>query len=170
MSFFGIEKKTLISISALHTTATQVATTSVQTATIFNLISTTQLVSSIGYPTITVSGGVITFEAGWKYFVELRLKCNSPNNTDGEYLEYYFTNTSLNTISSIGRLLMYRNLSTSGASTQEKCVMYLDNTLASSQALIRFLRVGGASNSTLNGSIAGYNSYAKSYILIKAWR
>lgn len=172
MSFFGKEKDILMSISAIYATATQTATTSLQTATIFNLRSTTQLISSVGYPSVSVdNSGQITFASGWKYLIDLKMKCNSTNLTAGEYIEYFFTDLASTQISSSGRLVMYRNdAGSAGDSSQEKCLMYVDNTSSSSQALIKFKRVGGASNSTLNGDNAGYNTNSKSYILIKAWK
>jgi len=169
MSYFSSEKKSLISMSALVSSATQTITTSLTAVTVFNNTSITQLASSVKYPSISASSDTILLESGWKYIIEPRFKANNVGADTSTYLRYYITSSG-STISSIGMMPIYRDLASQASYSQEKCVAYIDAISSSQSISIMAQRVGGSANIGINGDAGGINTNARSYILIKAWR
>lgn len=169
MSYFSIEKKSLVSISAITTNTTQLIQTSEIAVTIFNGAALTQLVSSIKYPTITVSSNIFSLESGWKYIIHPRFKANNIDGAITTYLRYYLSDGGV-AISSIGTMPIFRDISTQTAYAQEGCISYIDATTSAKTFSIVAQRVGGSTGITLNGDASGVNAVARSYVLIKAWR
>ena len=169
MSYFSIEKKSLVSISAITTNTTQTIQTTEVAVTIFNGASLTQLASSIKYPTITVSSNIFSLESGWKYMIHPRFKANNTDGAVTTYLRYYLSDGGV-AISSIGTMPIYRDTSSQTSYAQEGCMAYIDATASAKTFSIVAQRVGGSTGITLNGDAAGINAVARSYVLIKAWR
>jgi len=169
MSYFSIEKKSLVSISAITTNTTQLIQTSEIAVTIFNGASLTQLASSIKYPTITVSSNIFSLESGWKYIIHPRFKANNVDGAVTTYLRYYLSDGGV-AISSIGTMPIFREISTQTAYAQEGCMAYIDATASTKTFSIVAQRVGGSTGITLNGDASGVNAVARSYVLIKAWK
>ena len=168
MSYFGSEKRLLMSISALYSSAnTQVISNSTALVTIFNGASPTQLASSIGYPTISVSSGVFTLEAGYRYLIDVRFKINDSSPSAGEAVSYYLTDSASNQISSTGVL----NITSDSTAVlgQERCLAYIDAT-SQSQNFKIFAVKNSAGTVTLNGNIDPGTAGFYSYVLVKAWR
>jgi hypothetical protein len=169
MSYFSIEKKSLVSISAITTNTTQTIQTSAVAVSIFNGAALTQMASSIKYPTITVSSNVFSLEGGWKYIIHTRFKANNVDGVTTTYLRYYLSSGGA-TISSIGTMPIFKDISTQTAYAQEGCMAYIDARASAQTFSIFAQRVGGSSAITLNGDAAGINAVARSYVLIKAWK
>ena len=88
MSYFGIEKRLLLSVSAISSSATQAIGLTETDVTVFNSQTLTQLVSSIGYPTISSSSNQITLQAGWHYLINVRLKTDDASPSTTEYMRF----------------------------------------------------------------------------------
>lgn len=163
--------KTLdISISTITAdTATQTMATTESDISIFSGEAVDQIASSIGYPAISVSSSTITLEAGWKYFLDVRLKCviAAPLTADAR-LRYVLTDTSNNILSSEGLMTLWR--SGTAPVSQEKCCLYIDATSNSQTIKIRGNKVGTTSVVTLNAQDGTTGTTFKSYILVKAWK
>ena len=169
MAYFYL--KTLgLSVSAFPAnTATQVISTTESDVTIFSGDSLDQIVSSIGYPTISASSANITFEAGWKYFLDVRLKCATATPLTGDMrLRYVLTDTSNNILSSEGFMTLWRSGSTSVS--QEKCCLYIDATSSSQVIKLRANKIDTSVAVTLNAQDGAQGTTFKSHILIKAWK
>jgi hypothetical protein len=169
MAYF-YSKTLSISISALTAnTATQVISTTESDVGIFNGESIDEIASSIGYPVISASSETITLESGWKYFLDVRLKCVTgfPLITDAR-LRYVITDTSDQVLSSEGLMTLW----TSGTSTvsQEKCCLYIDATNGSQSIKLRANKVSSPAGVILNAQDGSLGSTFKSHILIKAWK
>jgi len=169
MSYF-YSKTLSLSISALSAnTATQVITTTEADINIFSGETIGQITSSIGYPVISVSSSTITLEAGWKYFLDVRLKCViAPPLTADARLRYVLTDTSNNRISSEGLMTLWR--SGSAPVSQEKCCLYIDATGGSQLIKLRANKMATTSVVTLNAQDGALGTTFKSHILIKAWK
>jgi len=168
MSYFGTEKKLLLSISAISAGATtQSVTTLITDLTIFNSKSLTQIVSSIGYPTVSVASNIITLEAGWKYCINARLKVYDSTPSAGEAINFYISDAANNQLSSTGTVNITTDSSASLA--QENCIAYIDATSASQQIKVRASKNSGAAV-TVNASGDVGNANFTSHILIKAWK
>jgi hypothetical protein len=169
MSYFGTEKKLLLSISAISAgVTTQTIGTTTADLNIFNSKSLTQIVSSIGYPTISVTSNIITLEAGWKYCINARLKVYDVSPSAGESVNFFiFDNIANAQISSTGTVNITTDSSASLA--QENCIAYIDATESASQMKIRASKNSG-SNVTINASGDVGNANFTSHILIKAWK
>jgi hypothetical protein len=168
MSYFYTKTIPISTAALVANTATQVASTTETDTNIFNGEALQQIASSIGYPTITSAASVITLEAGWKYFLDVRLKCVTVNLTADNRLRYVLTDTSNNIISSEGLMTLWRSGSTS--LSQEKCCVYIDATSASQTFKMRFNKIAASGTVTLNAQDGSLGTTFKSYILIKAWR
>jgi hypothetical protein len=168
MSYFGSEKKINLSISAISSTNLQTISTTVTDVTVFNGGSLTQLASSIGYPSISISSNIVTLEAGWRYCIEVKMKSSLTSaSTALNYLIYYITDTSNNITSSTGTVLIYRD--NNASFSQEKCIQFFDATSEQKQFKVRAVR-GGSINCSINGSTDTQTSDMRSHILIKAWQ
>lgn len=168
MSYFGTEKKLLISISAIPAgTATQSVGTTVANLSIFNSASLSQIASSIGYPVISIASAVITLEAGWKYCINARLKVYDSSPTAGEAINFYISDSANNQLSSTGTVNITTDSSASLA--QENCIVYIDATSSSQQIKVRASKNSGP-NVTINASGDVGNANFKSHILIRAWK
>ena len=167
MSYFGSEKKMLLSISAIYSSATQTLTTSDADLSIFNGLSITQLVSSIGYPTISVVGGVITLQDGWHYLLNLHLKIDSPSSATTENAIFYVSDISNTPISSIGKQIVYRD--TTSTLTQENCIVYINALNQSVNVKTRARKSDATAMNIGTNTDSGTVSY-RSYLLIKAWK
>lgn len=168
MSFFGNQKRLLLSISALSSSATQSIDTTEVDVNVFNSQSLTQLVSSIGYPSISAASQQITLEAGWKYALYVRIKVDDSSLTTTEYLRFFISDTSNNALSSIGIQIIYRD--NSAILGQENCIAYIDATSGSQTIKIRAQKVTSTGTVTINGNTDAAALNFKSHILIKAWR
>ena len=136
---------------------------------IFSGNSLDQIASSIGYPTVSASSSIITLESGWKYFLDVRLKCviATPLTADAR-LRYVLTNTSDNILSSEGLMTLWRSGST--PVSQEKCCLYIDATGGSQSIKLRANKLATTSVVTLNAQDGALGTTFKSHILIKAWK
>ena len=168
MSYFGTEKKMLLSISAISSTTTLAVGLIEDDLTIFSGKSLTQIASSIGYPSISISGATISLEAGWKYVLEMRIKVSDSSLTTTEYLKYFFANASNVAISSIGNSIIYRD--TNAVMAQEKCIFYIDASVSSFSCKMRTQKLNSSGSVTINSSLDTETSAMTSYILIKAWK
>ena len=168
MSYFGTEKKLLISISAIPAgTATQSVGTTVANLSIFNSASLSQIASSIGYPVISIASSVVTLEAGWKYCINAKLKVYDSSPTAGEAINFYISDSANNQLSSTGTVNITTDSSASLA--QENCIVYIDATSSSQQIKVRASKNSG-SNVTINASGDVGNANFTSHILIRAWK
>ena len=168
MSYFGYEKRLLLSISALSSSTTQSIDATEVDVNVFDSQSLTQLVSSIGYPSISAASQQITLEAGWKYALYVRIKVDDSSLTTTEYLRFFISDTSNNVLSSIGIQIIYRD--NSAVLGQENCIAYIDATSASQTIKIRAQKVTSTGTVTINGNTDAGALNFKSHILIKAWR
>jgi len=168
MSYFGSEKRLLLSISALSSTATQAIGLTETDVTVFNGQSLTQLVSSIGYPSISSASQQITLEAGWYYLLSVRIKVDDATQTTTEYLRFFVSDTSNNPLSSTGLQIIYRD--TNATVGQENCIVYIDATSAQQTIKIRAQKVNSTGTVTINGNTDAGASNFKSHLLIKAWK
>jgi hypothetical protein len=168
MSYFGTEKKLLLSISAIPAgTATQSVGTTVANLSIFNSASLSQIASSIGYPVISIASSVITLEAGWKYCINARLKVYDSSPSAGEAINFYISDSANNQLSSTGTVNITTDSSASLA--QENCIAYIDATSSSQQIKVRASKNSGTAVSiNFSGDIG--NTPFQSHILIKAWK
>ena len=169
MSYF-YSKTLALSISALTAnTLTQSISTTESDVTIFSGETLDKIVSSIGDPTISVSGATITLESGWKYFLDVRLKCviATPLSANAR-LRYVMTNLSNTILSSEGLMNLWQ--SGSSFASQEKCCLYVDATGGTQSIKLRANKVATTSAVTLNGQDGSVGTTFRSYILIKAWR
>ena len=169
MSYF-YSKTLSLSVSALPAnSATQVISATEADISIFSGNSLDQSASSIGYPTVSASSSIITLESGWKYFLDVRLKCviATPLTADAR-LRYVLTNTSDNIISSEGLMTLWRSGST--PVSQEKCCLYIDATGGSQSIKLRANKLATTSVVTLNAQDGALGTTFKSHILIKAWK
>lgn len=171
MSFFSTEKKINMSIMTLHSNSIQTIGTSYEDVDIFipsQSPITTQIASSIAYPTISTSSSpsTITLQSGYKYLIEIKLKMTDSTPSLAENCSFMATDTSNNQISSIGSLAIYRD----GAitSVQEKCIFYFDASSTNLVFKIRAIKSGAGGGLNVNGD-AGADNF-KCHILIKAWR
>ena len=173
MSYFSTEKKINMSISALHTSATQALSASYADVNIFIPSVSPTLVpmaSSIGYPavTTTASPSTIVLEAGWKYLIEFRVKVTDTTALIGDNVQYIATDTSNNQISSTGSLAILRD--TAYSYTQEKCIFYADASSSSFTFKLRAIKAGGGAGGSLNTSGDAGNTNFRCHLIIKAWR
>jgi hypothetical protein len=169
MSYF-YSKTLSLSVSALPAnSATQVISATEADISIFSGNSLDQIASSIGYPTVSASSSIITLESGWKYFLDVRLKCviATPLTADAR-LRYVLTNTSDNILSSEGLMTLWRSGST--PVSQEKCCLYIDATGGSQSIKLRANKLATTSVVTLNAQDGALGTTFKSHILIKAWK
>lgn len=173
MSYFSTEKKINMSVSALHTTATQALSSTFADVNIF-IPSVTptlvQMTSSIGYPTITTaaSPSTITLEAGWKYLIEFRVKATDTTPLVGENIQYIATDTSNNQISSTGSVAILRD--TAYSYTQEKCIFYANASSSSLTFKLRAIKAGGGAGGSLNTTGDAGSTNLRCHLIIKAWR
>lgn len=168
MSYFGIEKKMLLSVSAISSSATQTIGLTETDVTVFNGQSLTQLQSSIGYPTISSSSNEITFESGWHYLISVRLKIDDTTLTTSEYVRFFASDTSNNALSSEGLQIIYRDTNASVA--QENCIAYIDASSAQQIIKVRAQKINSTGSVTINASTDALAVDFKSHILIKAWK
>lgn len=170
MSYF-YSKTLSLSVSAITANSlTQSISGTESDVSIFSSDATfDQIVSSIGYPNISISDATITLESGWKYFLDVRLKCVTyyPLVNDAR-IRYIITDSSNNILSSEGLMNLW--LSGSSFASQEKCCVYIDATQSSQSIKMRANKVGTPSAVTLNAQDGVFGSTFKSYILIKAWK
>lgn len=168
MSYFGIEKRLLLSVSAISSSATQAIGLTETDVTVFNSQTLTQLVSSIGYPTISSSSNQITLQAGWHYLINVRLKTDDASPSTTEYMRFFVSDTSNNAISSIGINIASRD--TIAYLAQENCIAYID-AIASQQIIkVRAQKVNSTGSWTINGTTNPLPVDFKAHILIKAWQ
>jgi len=168
MSYFGSEKRLLMSISSLYSSvSTQSIGITGVAVTIFNNVTPTQMVSSIGYPTISVSSGTFTLEAGYKYLIDCRFKVSDSSPSAGEYVSYYMADAGSSQISSTG----ITNITTDSTAvlSQERCIGYIDAT-AGAQTFKIMMQKNAGSAVTLNSNIDSGTTGFLSYILVKAWK
>lgn len=168
MSYFGTEKRLLLSISAISSSATQAVGLTETDVTVFNNQSLTQLASSIGYPTISSSSNVITLESGWHYLISVRIKFDDTTLSSTEYMRFFASDTSNNAISSIGLQIIYRD--TDAAVAQENCIAYIDASSSQQAFKIRAQKINSTGTITINASTDAAAADFKSHILIKAWK
>ena len=168
MSYFGIEKRLLLSISAISSAATQAIGLTETDVTVFNNQSLTQLVSSIGYPTISSSSNIITLESGWHYLISVRMKFDDTSLTTSEYVRFFVSDTSNNATSSIGLQIIYRD--TNAAVAQENCIAYIDASSSQQTFKIRAQKINSTGTISINSSTDTLAADFKSHILIKAWK
>lgn len=168
MSYFGIEKKLLLSISAISSSATQVIGLTETDITVFNGQSLTQLASSIGYPTISSSSNQITLEQGWHYLISVRLKVDDATISTSEYMRFFASDTSNNAISSVGLQIVYRD--TNATIAQENCIAYIDASSSQQIFKVRAQKITSTGSMTINGTTNPLPADFKSHILIKAWK
>jgi hypothetical protein len=168
MSYFSTEKKMLLSISAISSSTTLAVGLTEVDLTIFNGQALTQIASSIGYPSISVSGATISLDAGWKYVLEMRIKVSDSSLSTSEYLKYFFADTSNVAISSIGNSIIYRD--SSAVVAQEKCIFYVDASASSFSCKMRTQKLNSTGTVTINSSLDTETTSMTSYVLIKAWK
>jgi hypothetical protein len=168
MSYFSTEKKMLLSISAISSSTTLAVGLTEVDLTIFNGQALTQIASSIGYPSISVSGATISLDAGWKYVLEMRIKVSDSSLSTSEYLKYFFADTSNVAISSIGNSIIYRD--SNAVVAQEKCIFYVDASASSFSCKMRTQKLNSTGTVTINSSLDTETTSMTSYVLIKAWK
>ena len=168
MSYFGSEKRLLMSISSLYSSVnTQSFGITGVIVSIFNGVTPTQMTSSIGYPTISVSSGTFTLEAGYKYLIDCRFKVSDSTPSAGEYVSYYLADSASAQISSTG--LTNITTDSSAVLSQERCIAYIDATAGAQTFTIRMQKNAGSAV-TLNSNIDSGTTGFLSYVLVKAWR
>lgn len=168
MSYFGSEKRLLMSVSTLHSsTDTQSIDTNLVTVSIFNNGTLTPRVSSIGYPTISVSNDIFTLEAGYKYLIDCRFKVSDSSPSANEAISYYLADLASNQISSTGVLNITND--SSAALGQERCLAYI-NAISETQSFVIKMQKNFGSTVILNYTIDFDTINFRPYLLIKAWK
>lgn len=166
MSYFTSEKKINISISAISSSAIQTIGASFTNVTVWSGVN--QIASAIGYPSFSVSSGLITLPVGWKYLIDVKMKTsNASASTAFNYLTFYAVDTSDVQISSSGIVKTYSD--TSAYVSQEKCIFYVDATSSSFQFRVK-AKATGTVNQSLNANADAEAAAMRSHILIKAWQ
>jgi len=167
MSYFGSEKRLLMSVSALYATSTQDIGPAPNIVSIFDGVTPTPLTSSIKYPTISVSSNVVTLQSGYKYLVDCRFKVSDASPSTGEAISYYLADLASTQISSTGILNITNDSSASLG--QERCIAYIDATSEAKSFTIR-MQKNSIYLVTLNSTIDSETTNFKSHLLIKAWK
>lgn len=167
MSYFGSEKRLLMSVSALYAISTQDIGPAPNVVSIFNGVGVTPLASSIGYPTISVSDDIFTLQSGYKYLIDCRFKVSDASPSTGEAISYYLADLASTQISSTGILNITND--SSAALGQERCIAYIDATSEAKSFTIR-MQKNSIYLVTLNSTIDSETTYFKSHVLIKAWK
>lgn len=167
MSYFGSEKRLLMSVSALYAISTQDIGPAPNIVSIFDGVTPTPLTSSIEYPTISVSSNVVTLQSGYKYLVDCRFKVTDATPSDGEAISYYLADLASTQISSTGILNITND--SSAALGQERCIAYIDATSEAKSFTIR-MQKNSIYLVTLNSTIDPETTNFKSHVLIKAWK
>ena len=134
--------------------------------TIFSTEIQVQLASSIGYPTVTTNSITIDLEAGWKYFIELKMKVSDSTPSASENFQFRMLDNSSNVISSIGSIAISID---TAAYIQEKCIAYIDATSSAQTFKFQAIKVPSGSNN-INTSVDAGNTDFRSHFLIKAWK
>jgi hypothetical protein len=168
MSYFGSEKRLLLSISAISSTQSQAIGLTEVDINVFDNQPLIELTSAIGYPIISSVSQEITLEAGWHYCIYLRIKVDGATSTAGDNLFFYISDQSNNQLSSIGRQIIYRD--SSALVGQENCVAYINSTSNPTTIKTRAKKVGAAGTLTVNGNTDTGTTAFRSHLLIKAWR
>ena len=167
MSYFGSEKRLLMSVSALYAISTQDIGPAPNIVSIFDGVTPTPLTSSIEYPTISVSSNVFTLQSGYKYLIDCRFKVTDASPSTGEAISYYLADLASTQISSTGILNITND--SSAALGQERCIAYIDATSEAKSFTIR-MQKNSIYLVTLNSTIDPETTNFKSHILIKAWK
>ena len=167
MSYFGSEKRLLMSVSALYAISTQDIGPAPNVVSIFDGVTPTPLTSSIEYPAISVSSNVVTLQSGYKYLVDCRFKVSDASPSAGEAISYYLADLASTQISSTGILNITSD--SSAALGQERCIAYIDATSEAKSFTIR-MQKNSIYLVTLNSTIDPETTNFKSHILIKAWK
>jgi hypothetical protein len=166
MSYFTPQKRINLSASAISSSATQAIGATLVNVTVWSGV--TQIASSIGYPSISISSGLVTLPIGWKYVLDVKMKTsNATASTAFNYLTFYAVNTSDVQISSTGIIKTYSDAS--AYVSQEKCIFYIDATASSFQFRVK-AKATGSTNQTINASADAEAAAMRSHILIKAWQ
>jgi len=167
MSYFGSEKRLLMSVSALYAISTQDIGPAPNIVSIFDGVTPTPLTSSIEYPTISVSSNVFTLQSGYKYLIDCRFKVSDATPSAGEAISYYLADLASTQISSTGILNITND--SSAALGQERCIAYIDATSEAKSFTIR-MQKNSIYLVTLNSTIDSETTNFKSHLLIKAWK